>query len=308
MSKPQPPFDPDEPQEVSLAALAASGKISPQDLQKLEDREKALDAEEASEDSDTIEVPKSTLRIYSELETQAHALRSDKAALTSQNQALQAQLDALRSLIPHLATESPESRTLSEFERLKPLLSNRCRPTIIGGSDPTAIPPSSWDMTLTSEPDPQTRFACGIQTVWIPVRIYPTAVIPKDRPSITLKSGLKIQNRVIGQTQIRESHIFPSLIGRDGVPYPVAITAFATVNIHGTKTPSDILAQQDRNSSLLASLDYQDDSDLPLHLLADPSSSPPFIPSHASPPNPNFNRSNLNPSSSPSHPFHPTRR
>lgn len=277
----------DPSQSPSISALLVSGKISEQDIEALEAREQALDAE----DSDEITISEATLRAYAEMESQLHQLRMDKAALTAQAAALQQEKAELLSKLPSVAALScPVHSIATEFQRLIPLLKGRCKPTIIGGSSEHSLPPTVLDVVLQTEPDPVTNFHCGIQTIWIPVRVYPTYVIPPDKPRINLKSG-SFPNKIVGQTQIRESLVFPHLIGKDGAPYQIAISGFASLNVH-MKPPSDILERYAAQEDLLNAISNQDDSDIPLGVLTDPSATSAFIPSNN--PLPSFLSSSLN--------------
>lgn len=261
----------------SLSALEAAGLLTPDDISAVSASEAAID--EALE-AETLEA---TLQATKRLEEDRNRLRDEKLALKASLDAARAQIASLETLLPQLHTISsiPHS-PISEFERLRPLLARRVAPTIFGGRAETSIPATSgWGPRLEETPDTETGLPIPLQTIWIPVRIYPTFLTPREKPHIVFKSGDRIPNRIVGQTFIRDSLIFPNLIGRNGTPHPIAITGMAVLNM-SHKTPSEILDYYDAADN--PSLSLHDPSDTPLGSSFDPDTTPPFIPSHQTTP------------------------
>lgn len=212
--------------------------------------------------------------------------------------AMRAQSEELASLRRTL-TDMQAKSTLQEDQLRRAKIERECVPTIIGG--PTGVHPADLDIIVGFTPNQlianltalfgrsDTRMPTGIALV--PVRLFPAALQPKDRPYVCDRAGhprtdrdtgAPIRNFLVGQSQFQESYATAHILV-DGAPLTVALSGMAILNVNpfGGLDPT----------ALHARLEKRLDPDHPRlsqtrtrspSVDADPygPEGPPFIPSH----------------------------
>lgn len=223
--------------------ITRTDRLTPEMITQLHDHEAELDTSAGSEDVSMSKDAFNALQArLTELESQAKAAQSKAAA-----------------------TEAEKARFMAELTQLR--IKSDCLPTTIGGYN--GVHPHEMDLVMGTSPHQlltnvyaqfgKEKSPFKRPIVLIPVEIWPDAVQPDNRPTLSLVdknnawgngADEPCPNYQVGTTRIQETYLsVPIRVA--GINRTVSLQGMAVLNIHPFSpfSPDDVRDRLDRRES-----------------------------------------------------------